>query len=104
MTLNDARAASVEQQRAVEQQAAALNDARRALEAISRATSIQQTLLAETSKSAATQVELLMKQQQRELEQADIEAVMLFPKKPAIAILNKGPRRVANDVLYSVAA
>jgi len=95
-TLTDAKKSS-------EKQVEALDAARQALESLGRTTITQQNLLEQSTRSAATQVELLGRQQKRELEQADIQAVILYPKKPAILILNNGPRRVASDVLYNVA-
>ena len=102
-TLKDARASGLVQQAALKDQIAALTDARRALEAMVMTTATQQALLEQTAKSTGAQVALLTKQQERELEQADVHAVLFYPQKPAILVENRGARRVASDVLYNVA-
>jgi hypothetical protein len=101
-TLNDARESSKRQEDATGRQIAALNAANQALDSVASSTASQQELLKKTATSTGRQVDILAAQQARELEEADVTAVMYYPAHPAILIVNNGPRRVATDVVYSV--
>jgi hypothetical protein len=101
-TFKDAKVASIQQQGSTERQIAVLDKSREALQAVANAIPEQEKLLGDAARSAQVQVQLLRQQQARELEQADVAAVIYYPKAPSILIVNNGPRRVANDVFYEV--
>lgn len=101
-TLNDARDSAKGQEAATEREVEALNAARKAIDSVSSATVSQQDLLRKMADSAGKQVDLLSAEQTRELEEADVTAVMFYPTNPSLLIVNNGPHRVANDVFYEV--
>ncbi len=101
-TLEDARTSAVNQQEANRRQIEGVEKSRQALEVVSATIKNQEGILKANADSAAAQAAILKRQQQRELEQADIRAVLFYPKNPSIVIQNRGPNRVARDVVYEV--
>jgi hypothetical protein len=101
-TLNDARESSKRQEVATSRQVEALNASKKALDSVSSATVSQQALLKKMADSTGKQVDILAAEQAREMEEADVTAVMCYPAGPSLLIVNNGPHRVATDVFYEV--